>query len=172
LHIIMATENSDPLIESAAEIRRGALRLARRLRAERPSGGLSPNKLGVLAHLYRHGPSTPGDLAAAEHQQPQSLTRVFAELERAGLVSRTRSGRDRRRLVIDMTPAGRAALAQDMAGRDAWLASALASLTETERQVLRLAASLMDRIADAAPPIGGPEPAQRRAPRRDRRGGS
>jgi hypothetical protein len=35
-----------------------------------------------------------------------------------------------------------------MARRDAWLSEALASLTETEQEVLRLAARLMDRLAE------------------------
>lgn len=136
-------------IEDAAEIRRATFRLARRLRAERPSGGLSPNKLGVLSHLYRQGPATPGTLAAAERQQPQSLTRVFFELERDALIVRRPSGQDRRKLILDITAAGRKALAQDMAARDLWLASALPALTEAERLVLRLAANLIERIVDA-----------------------
>jgi DNA-binding MarR family transcriptional regulator len=138
-----------PVIEDAEEIRRAIFRLARRLRAARPSGGLSPNKLGVLAHLYRRGPATPGALAAAEHQQPQSLTRVFSELEREALIGRRPSGQDRRKLILEITAAGRKALAQDMAARDLWLASALPTLTEAEQLVLRLAANLIDRIVDA-----------------------
>jgi DNA-binding MarR family transcriptional regulator len=136
-------------LETAAEIRQGVIRLARRTQAVRSPGALSGSKLGVLGHLRRHGPATAGALAAAEHRQPQSLTRVFAELEADGLVSRTRHERDRRQSVLDITPAGLAALGRDMAERDAWLASAIAGLTETERQVMRLAARLMDRVADA-----------------------
>jgi len=143
--------DENPRLDEAVEIRRGTLKLARRLRAERPSGGLSPNKLGVLGHLHRRGPTTPGELAAAERQQPQSLTRIFADLERAGLVTRTPDARDRRRMVLEITFSGREALLRGVAGRDAWLASAMAALTETERQVLRLAATLMERLADTDP---------------------
>ena len=135
------------------ETRQGVTRLARRLRAERPRDALSPNKIGVLAHLHRHGPSTPGEVTVAEHQRPQSLTRVFAELETDGYVTRTRSDRDRRESVLDLTPAGRAALADDMAARDHWLTAAVAELTETEAQVLRIAGALMNRLADATPDI-------------------
>lgn len=136
-------------VEAAAQIRRGATRLAHRLRAERPPGALSSNKLGVLGHLRRRGPSTPGEIAAAEHQRPQSLTRVFAELVNDGLVRRAPSENDRRQSMLTITSAGRAALSRDMAGRDAWLASVLSGLTETESEVLRIAAVLMDRIAEA-----------------------
>jgi DNA-binding MarR family transcriptional regulator len=133
---------------TAANVRRGVTRLAARLRAERPAGALSGNKLTVLAHLYRFGPSTPGDIAAVGHQQPQSLTRVFAELELGGLVSRSRSRRDGRQAVLTLEPAGRAALGADMAQRDAWLDAALGDFTAAEVGVLEIAAGLLERLAD------------------------
>ncbi|MFI1393338.1 MarR family winged helix-turn-helix transcriptional regulator [Streptomyces sp. NPDC020681] len=136
-------------MESVTEIRQGVTRLARRLRAVRAPGALSNNKLGVLGNLYRGGPASPGELAEAEHQQPQSLTRVFAELEADGLVSRARDQRDGRQSVLSLTPAGKDALRREVAERDAWLGSAMGELTETERQVLLLAARLMDRLADS-----------------------
>jgi DNA-binding MarR family transcriptional regulator len=123
------------------------MRLARRLRTERPAGALSSNKISVLAHLHRGGPATPGELAAAEHQRPQSLTRVFAELERAGLVSRSPGYADRRQSVLAITAAGVDELVRDMAHRDAWLISTLAGRTDAERQILRIAGTLMDRLA-------------------------
>lgn len=135
-------------LEAAGDIRRAATRLARRLRAERPAGALSVNKVAILGHLYRHGPSTPGEITAAEHQQPQSLTRVYADLEAEGLVVRRRSERDRRESVLELTEAGRAALVEDMAVRDRWLAAAIAQLTTPEAAMLRVAATLMDKVAD------------------------
>jgi DNA-binding MarR family transcriptional regulator len=141
------------LEDCAAEIRRGVTRLARRLRAERPTEAISASRIGVLSYLYRFGPSTPGDFARYEHQRPQSLTRLFAGLEVEGLVSRTRGESDLRRSVLTITQAGIAVLERDMAQRDVWLAAALAELTGAEVQVLRVAAALMDRMADADPPI-------------------
>jgi DNA-binding MarR family transcriptional regulator len=142
---------SRPVAEIATETRRGATRLTSRLRAERSPNALSSNKVGVLGYLYRHGPSTPGVICAAEHQRPQSLTRVFAELQTDGLVARAPSEHDRRESLLDLTPAGREALTSDMAERDRWLASAIAELSETEALVLRIAGALMDRLADATP---------------------
>jgi DNA-binding MarR family transcriptional regulator len=145
----MASANPDPLLRAASEIRRAANRLTRRLRTERSADALSTNKLAVLSHLYRNGPTTAGRIAAVEHQRPQSLTRVFAELERAGLIVRASSAEDRRQSVLELTMTGLRALADDMAERDAWLAAALGELSETERQVLRIAAGIMDRLAEA-----------------------
>jgi DNA-binding MarR family transcriptional regulator len=137
------------------DIRRGVTRLAQRLRAQRPPDGLSSNKLGVLSHLYRHGPSTPGQISAAERQHPQSLTRVFAELEADGLVSRSRSDHDGRAWVLTLRPAGQDALSRDMAHRDEWLAGSLTSLTSAEIVLVHIAAGLLERLADL-PASAGP----------------
>jgi DNA-binding MarR family transcriptional regulator len=134
--------------EAATELRRGVTRLARRLRAERGPDALSANKIGVLAHLHRAGPASPGEIAVAERQLPQSLTRVFAELEADGLVLRAPSERDRRAALLHLTPAGHEALARDMAVRDRWLADALDDLTPAEIEILRQAGPLMERLAE------------------------
>lgn len=148
-HPPTAPEPWADLLAVAAGLRQGTTRLARRVRTVRSSAALSTNKISVLSHLRRHGPSTPGEVAYSDRQQPQSLTRVFAELEREGLVERVAASDDRRQSIITITEAGVRALEEDVAERDAWLAGALAPLSETEREVLRLAAKLMDRIADS-----------------------
>ncbi|MCF3964608.1 MarR family winged helix-turn-helix transcriptional regulator [Streptomyces fuscigenes] len=134
--------------EIASVLRRGTTRLGTRMRAERPPGALSGNKIGVLGHLHRKGPSTAGAVAAASFQRPQSLTRVLAELERDGLIVRARGERDGRQVLLALTEQGRDALGADMRARDAWLTGALDSLTATEREVLRLAGALMERLAE------------------------
>lgn len=141
-------EHRADLLAVAAALRQGTTRLARRVRTVRSAGALSTNKISVLSHLRRRGPATPSEVAAADRQQLQSLTRVFAELERDGLIARGAAPDDRRQSIITITEAGVRALEEDVAERDAWLAGALATLSETEREVLRLAATLMDRLSD------------------------
>ena len=139
---------SAPPPELVTQVRRGATRLARRMRLERPADSIPLTKVAVLGHLRRWGAATPGELAAAERLQPQSLTRVIAELEAEDMITRHRDERDRRQYVLEITPVGRLALAEDMDARDQWLARAMAEeLTETERQVLYLAGVLMDRLS-------------------------
>ncbi len=93
---------------------------------------------------------TAGDLASLQRTQPQSLTRVLAELEAEGLLTREQDPDDRRRIILTITRAGTELLVRTMRDRDTWLASAIESaLTPTERELLRLATPLMDRLADA-----------------------
>src|SRR5579859_2700023 len=133
----MTSHNEPPdkaaLLADAAAIRQGTTRLARRMRSGRSPGALSTNKISVLSHLRVRGPSTPGEIAALDRQQPQSLTRVFAELEQTGLITRTVDEGDRRQSIVGLTEAGKAALDHDLADRDAWLAEAIAGLSATER---------------------------------------
>jgi len=133
----------------ATMIRRSVTRLARRLRVERMDHGVPSSGLSVLAHLLRSGTLTATALAAMEHVQPQSMTRILNDLEAGELIVREPDEADRRQLRLVITAKGRALLIEDARRKDAWLAGVLAAeLTEAEQQVLRIAARLMDRISD------------------------
>ena len=141
--------HDEALLTAATTLRQGTTRLARRLRIERPEPAQTSLEMGILAHLNRRGPTTPGALSAAERVQPQSLTRTLASLESQHLAVRQPDGRDRRRSLLAITEAGRQALARDMRQRDAWLARAMGRrLTHAEQELLRIAGELMDRLAD------------------------
>ncbi|HWN36003.1 MAG TPA: MarR family transcriptional regulator [Pseudonocardia sp.] len=144
--------NHERDLTAAPEIRRGVVRLSRRLRSARSGDPLSATKVGVLGHLHRRGPSSPSEIASADHHRPQALTRVFAELETAGLLDRAPNEHDGRGAILSLTPDGVRALEHDMAERDRWLAAALGGFSDLEVSVLQLAAQLMDRLADADPP--------------------
>ena len=139
-------------LAAARAVRRATLRLSRRLQAERDENAMSLTKISVIGHLTRKGPMTAGALAAAGRLQPQSLTRVLADLEEAGLIVRAPGIEDRRQRRFELTPAGRAAGMADMRMRDEWLAGAMTrSLSDVERELLLLAAALMERLADENP---------------------
>lgn len=124
--------------------------LGRRLRAERVSHGLSRSRLSLLNLLALNGPMTASALAAAERLQPQSLTRMLSRLEDDGLILRSPDDADRRQVKIEITVEGTAVLDEDDRRREAWLTRAMTErLTPTERELLRLAAGLMERLADA-----------------------
>jgi DNA-binding MarR family transcriptional regulator len=137
-------------LDAATSLRRGTMRLGRRLRMERPEHAASSAELGVLGLLYRRGPMAAGELAWAERVQPQSLTRTLAALEDRGEVQRHLDRADRRRSVLSITESGRAVLLADVAQRDSWLALAMAEqLSPAETQLLMMAGELMERLAEA-----------------------
>lgn len=158
----MAYVSVDPqLMTVAVTVRRSVMSLGRRLKLERPADGRTSLELSALGHLHQRGPMTPGEIAAAERVQPQTLTRTLTSLEADGLISKAAHPRDGRMILLELTEAGLAALRRDMAARDSWLAQAMAArLTATELELLRLAAGLLERVADAAGPdaVARPEP--------------
>jgi DNA-binding MarR family transcriptional regulator len=131
------------------------LNLGRRLKAERAADARPALELSVLGHLHRRGPLTPGDLAVAERVQPQTLTRTLTSLENSGLLSRAAHPHDGRRALLALTEAGLQALRTDMAASDGWLATAMERcLTGTERELLRLASELLDKLSEQASESG------------------
>jgi DNA-binding MarR family transcriptional regulator len=134
---------------AAHEIRTSLFRLVRRLRQERPEGELSYSQLNVLGWLEREGPMTNADLAAAERVTPQTMMRATADLVATELISRADNPADRRQVLLKITPAGTTLVREDRRRRDSFLAQAMEStLTPTEREFLRLAAGLMDKLSE------------------------
>lgn len=141
------TSSADTIENDAARLLRGVTRLGRRLRAGRSEVQISPSKLSVLGSLLTAGPMAATDLAAREGIQPQSLTRLLADIEARGLIERSRSATDGRRQLIALTAAGTTVLKAEMRRRHAWLAAAMAALTPADRRQLALAGDLLQRLA-------------------------
>jgi DNA-binding MarR family transcriptional regulator len=135
----------DPAL--ASQLRMSVMRLARRLRQQRPDDRLTPSQIAALATLDRNGALTLGELAAAEHVQPPSMTRITGALEDLGLVTRTPHATDKRQVLFAATPTGSKLLAEDRRRRDAWLCHRFKTLTAEEIDTLRAAAPILERLA-------------------------
>ncbi|HEY6934118.1 MAG TPA: MarR family transcriptional regulator [Marmoricola sp.] len=133
----------------ASQLRVSLMRLSRRLRNQRqPENTLSVAAISVLGTLRRNGECTIGQLAAHERVQPPSMTRTVNCLEQDGYVVRRPSEHDGRQVLVDLSEKGQAVLAADRRRRDAWLAQRLRDLTPEEKEILRKAAPLIDRLAN------------------------
>ena len=132
--------------ELAAELRTSVMRLARRLRRMRADTSLGLGQLAALGTLDRHGPMTPGELAAHERVQPPSMTRTVKALEETGHLTRTPHPTDGRQVVLALTAAGEQMLKEDRRQREAWLAQRLRDLSAEDRELLLRAAEVLDRL--------------------------
>src|SRR4051794_19719333 len=130
----------------AHDLRLAVMRFSRRLRNQRVDQSVTLTHLAALSTLKRHGPMSPGELAAHERVQPPSMTRVVVALEGMGLVTRSPHPTDGRQVVIHLTPAADALLSDEARAREAWLAERLQELTAEERTVLREAAAIMAKL--------------------------
>lgn len=133
--------------ELASIMRVSVMRLGRRLRSQRPDAGLSLTQIATLGTLERHGPLTPRELAEHEKVQPPSMTRVLAHLEELGLIDRTPHESDGRQHLVSLTKPALDLLKEDRRRREAWLAQRLAELTQAERDLLRAAAPIIERLS-------------------------
>jgi DNA-binding MarR family transcriptional regulator len=136
-------------VKAATKVRRSVTHLARRLRGLRSDHGISGSKLAILGWLFRAGrPMTATELAQLERLQPQSLTRIIAELDERGLIRRTPDAADRRQILIEITQAGQELLIIDAYRQNQWLMEAMAAkMTKAEREILAIAADLLDKLA-------------------------
>jgi DNA-binding MarR family transcriptional regulator len=130
----------------SSDLRLSVMRLARRLRAQRADQSVPLSHLATLATLDRHGPMSPRELAEHERVQPPSMSRSLAALESRGLVERAPHATDGRQQVVSLTPAARDMLREERRRRDAWLAQRLAELSPPEREALRVAVPVLERL--------------------------
>lgn len=145
---VMKLARTDAGLASALRI--SVMRLSRRLRNERDaSDDLTANQLAVLGTLVRNGPLTIGDLAAAEKVQPPSMTRTVSCLAEKGLIDRDPHPTDKRVVVVSLNEAGEAVIAESRRRKEAWLNHRLKELTPDERQILRAAAPVLERLSHA-----------------------
>ena len=138
----------------ATALRISVSRLARRLRAQRTTSGmteavLSETQLAALSALEKHQSMTPGELAEHEKVQPPSMTRVIAVLEERSLVLRSPHSTDRRQVILTVTEEGRTVVQRVRRRKDAWLARQLTGLTAEERATLRAAVPILEKLSQS-----------------------
>jgi DNA-binding MarR family transcriptional regulator len=128
--------------------------LNRRIRSA--AGGLSYGSLSALATVQKFGPIRLADLAALEYISAPSTTRLVAELERRGLVSRTVDPDDGRAFLIESTEQGELEVARARAARADLVAELLGDLEPAEWAAIDAALDVMQRGIDRdeqAPPV-------------------
>jgi DNA-binding MarR family transcriptional regulator len=124
-------------------------KLARRLRAESASHGLSWTESVVMARLARGGPATTADLARAEGMKPQSMGATISALEEMGLVERKPHPTDGRQMNIELTARGESMRKSAKDAKRTWLALAITRLDEQERETLFAAGEIIRRLAES-----------------------
>jgi len=150
LTLVEAAPASPPTTVDASEL---AARLAslttvlqRHLSRTDAGEGLTRARLSALALLVLGGPRTLGDLAAAEHVRPPTMTRLVHAMEADGLVTRDKNPDDGRSVVIRATPNGVKQLEQGRTRQIAPLAEAISDLDRDERQQLAQAADVLGQV--------------------------
>ena len=122
------------------------LRVGRELRREARAVGISPEQVALLVAIKY----TPGigirSLATQERISAPALTKHVDRLERDGLVLRSPSADDRRRIGLTLTEEGQRVLRRVRSRRTAWLATRLRGLSADELAAVQAAIEPLSRV--------------------------
>jgi len=130
----------------ADALRPALLRIGRELRREARAVGVSPEQVTLLVAIKYAPGIGVRELAARERISPPALTKHVDRLEREGLVVRTPSSDDRRRVGLTLSDEGQRLLRRVRSRRTAWLATRLAGLTEDELAAVAAAVVPLSRL--------------------------
>jgi len=130
----------------ADALRPALLQVGRELRREARAVGVSPEQVSLLVAI-KYAPGIGlRELAARERVSPPAMTKHVDRLERDGLVARTPSAEDRRRVGVRLTEEGQRVLRRVRSRRTAWLAQRLRGLSPEELAAVEAAVEPLRRL--------------------------
>ena len=135
-------------VELANRLRPVLLHLNRHLRREAHGEGITGGQASLLAQIRMNPDLGARDLAAREGVSAPAMTRYLDRMEKAGLVVRTRSLEDARRIRLALTPKGVRALRSVRRRRTAWLAERLEGLSPVELAAVDRAIEALSRLVE------------------------
>jgi len=113
------------------------------------SAGLTPSQFGVLEALYHVGPLCVGELARKILKTSGNLTMVVGNLQKRGLVTRTRQPLDKRYYLVTITDKGRKLMAQIFPQHLERIVAVMSALSSAEQEVLATLARKLGTTAAA-----------------------
>lgn len=142
----MVQEGSDT-VAIANRLRPALLRLARELRREIHSLGVTGGQVSLLAQIAASPDITASELAERERISAPGMSGHLGRLEAANLIERARAT-DRRRIGLRITDEGERVLRSVRKRRTAWLAEHLDGLTDDERDRIEAAIEPLERLLE------------------------
>jgi DNA-binding MarR family transcriptional regulator len=142
----MVPVNDEDRRDTAARLAMVTGRLNRRLRSA--GGGLSHGLLSALSTLAKQGPLRLSELSQLELVSAPSTTRLVAELESKGLVSRQTDPDDGRAYLISVTPAGEEALSSTRSRRAQTLTDLMTKLSDAQRASIIEAMPALEQLLE------------------------
>jgi len=134
-------------LTTANRLRPVLLRLARHLRREIHSIGVTSGQVSLLVAIKKTPGITASALAEAERISAPAMSAQLGRLEGSRLIRRER-GTDRRRVGLFVTEEGDRVIRSVKKRRTAWLSSRLDRLTDDERAALDAALPALERLLE------------------------
>jgi len=136
--------------EMAAELRVVISRLVKIIRTEvKQDQLLSLTERSTLSLVYHRTAMLPSELAALEKVTNQSMSQVINKLLLLGLIHKTASTADRRKVIVSITGAGKKYIEKKRQDSQEWLAKSIREKTnQKEKEVLSKAIKVLTKLVD------------------------
>jgi DNA-binding MarR family transcriptional regulator len=132
-------------VELANRLRPVLLRLARELRREIHSLGVTGGQVSLLVAIKYAPGIGVRELAAQERMSPAAISKAVTKLEQQGLVERSAVA-DRRRVGLKVTDKGHQVLRSVRSRRTIWLAERLQGLSREEQRAVGDALGALEKL--------------------------
>lgn len=114
-----------------------------------PERTYSMTEIETIAHLARNSSLLPSELAALTKVRTQSMSQILKEMEAQGIVQRTPSVNDKRKVYISLTPNGMELVKKAQYHKDEWLKGVIEqSLSDSERELLKRALPVLQKLTE------------------------
>ncbi|OCX50514.1 hypothetical protein BEL04_22315 [Mucilaginibacter sp. PPCGB 2223] len=134
----------------ASELRSVLVRLYKKLRKKSVSAEkLSLTERSSIALIYNNGTMLASELALAEKITTQSMSQVVNHLFELGLIVKTPSETDKRKVLLSLSDTGKEIIEKARTEKDEWLSDAIAgALTPEEHDALTKALGALAKLVD------------------------
>lgn len=136
--------------ELASSLRLAISNLYKSLRKQMDSTkAYSMTEIETIGHLFRNSKLLPTKLASLTHITTQSMSQILSKMDNAGVIKRTPSKTDKRKVYVSLTPEGREIVLQTRNNRNKWLENAIQNtLTNKEKDTLEEALCIIEKLIE------------------------
>jgi DNA-binding MarR family transcriptional regulator len=109
----------------------------------------SMTEMETIGHLFRCSSLLPTELAALTRVKTQSMSQILSKMEEHGIIKRTPSKNDKRKVYISLSAFGKKMVEKTKYERDEWLKDIIEkSLTDKEKKQLIKTLPLLNKLID------------------------
>jgi len=134
----------------ASDLRTVIARLTKKMRKKSIwAEKLSLTERSTIASIYQHGTLLASELAVIEKITTQSMSQILNHLFELGLITKTPSDTDKRKVLISLSVSGQELLFKSRSEKEEWLNRILTDhFSDEERDILSKAIGPLTRLVD------------------------
>ena len=135
--------------ELASSLRSAISALHKGLRKQTQAANTySMTEIETISHLIRNGSLLPTELASLTRITTQSMSQIIKKMEEEGIIKRTPSKEDKRKVYISLTSSGKKTVEKTRYEKDEWLKTIIEkSLSTKEKELLIKALSVLNKLS-------------------------